>query len=232
MTGVALHDWDGRIESIVGSAGFELFDTVYLTVEDAHVTWRQDNVHEALAVLKAAGKRVYLDPWGVGGLFAGETYGRSDAVPALRDWIEFANSTDAGVLIDEPKEVDLIQAYLPTLTGELKLAVQPERLFDGTELPLHQKLSVSTYNFGPNDWSRWEDRLIEWDHALAPDTEVWVQTWLVPEGRETLPAEMIRAWRERGRTVNIWSHNADATTSKIRSDGSKVIWGKIIEALR
>lgn len=232
MTGVALHDWDGRIESIVGSSDLEVFDTVYLTVEDRHITWRQDNVHEALAALKIAGKRVYLDPWGVGGLFAGETYGRSDAVPALRDWIAFANSTDAGVLVDEPKEIGLIDAYLPTLTGELKLAVQPEHLSDGTKLPLHHRLSVSTYNFGPNDWSRWEERLLEWDHQLAPDVEVWVQTWLVPTGLEDVPSEMIRRWRELGRGVNVWSYGADATTSKIRSGGSAAVWPGVLKALR
>lgn len=232
MTGVALHDWDGRVESIVESADLDAFDTVYLTVEDRHVTWRQDNVHEALAALKNAGKRVYLDPWGVGGLFAGETYGRADSVPALRDWIAFANTTDAGVLVDEPKEIGLIDAYLPTLTGELKLAVQPEHLSDGTVLPLHQRLSVSTYNFGPNDWGRWKERLLEWDRMLVPDAEVWVQTWMVPDGLESVPGEMISMWRSLGRAVNVWSYNADATTSKIRSVGSGAVWTGVLEALR
>lgn len=229
MLAVAIHDWDGRISEIAAEVS-GVFDRAYLCVEDRHVSWRQGNVHDAIDTLHAAGVDVWLDPWGVGGLFVGETYGRTDS-RAWADWITFTNSTDAdGVLIDEPRSVELVRRDLPDLSKPLTYAIQPEHLGSWDVPP--SLLTVSTYHHGPNDWAANASRLTDWQHTLPKGAGVWVQTWNIPEGQEHQPAEMIRYWRACGRDINVWSYGGTATTSSIRSVNHADVWRHVLDAIR
>lgn len=236
---VAVADWDGRIEDI----SYDLSDTrvskVYLCVEDRHVRYRRDNVIEAVQFLKdVAGVQVFLNAWGVGGLFAGETFGDTEPF-SFEKWLVLASETEAnGVMLDEPRiEFDdteniVIETFAPG--KKIHLAVQPERLADFSIV--HDELSISSYLFGNqmrNATPTSVDTFAEdMDKAMPSEASFWVQTWDVPEGKEWVPIQLMEVWEEEfDRDINIWAWEAFRTVSSKRAPNHKQLWSNILDML-
>jgi len=236
---VALHDWDALVPAAaIKNAGF---DRVVLCVEDRHVIYRQDNVVAAVEELQKQGLEVLVNPWGVGGHFAGETMHRTDVDNAVPEFIALAVKAGAeGILWDEPKaELPdyvvhdwLMDAQFSGLKNVM--ALQPER--DLEDWDDADELTVSTYFFGDSLLDASEEdilpKLDEWDDKLPEGASVWIQTWGLPNGQEWVPDYLIKAWTAMGRDVNVWSWNAMETVSKVRSFDHMAVWGNTLLAIK
>lgn len=238
-TTVALHDWDANVPAeAIKDAGF---DRVILCVEDRHVVYRQDNVVEAVEKLQRQGLEVLLNPWGVGGYFAGETMHRTDVDNAVPEFIALAVKASAeGILWDEPKAelADYIvhDWLMDAQFAGLKnvMALQPERDLDDWDDA--DEVSVSTYFFGDFLIDATEEdmlpKLDEWDEKLPEGATVWVQTWGLPNGQDWVPEYLIRYWSAMGRDVNVWSWEAMQTVSKVRSWDPVHTWMNTLGAIK
>jgi hypothetical protein len=243
-TGVAIHDWDGRAQSLAVRVATESkFDRIYLTVEDRHVLWRANNVLEAVDAFKQQGLEVYLDPWGVAGKFAGEAIGE----PGHElEWAELAAESAAdGILIDEPKGEeweDTVEEWIGTIRAlapekRIILGLQPERIlskwYDYEDYV--EELAISTYFFPPRiertSTLNVARKMNEWNYLMPVGASVWVQTWGIPAGQEWLAGFMIKQWRSLGRDVNVWSWDASQTTSKIAPAHPTQVWNNVLNAI-
>lgn len=244
---VAVHDWDNRVADIADSIHRSPFERVVLCVEERHARWRADNVLEAVDEFRNRGIEVYLDPWGVGSLFAGEASGTpgKDAKYALRDWMDLAFDTTAnGILWDEPTSdhwedtlnfcIDTQLKHAPDM--KVMLALQPERNLDKWAAdPRVNELSVSTYLF---DGALARSRpttiygvLEQWNALLPDNASVWVQTWKIPTGKEWVPDMLVAGWANKGRNINVWSWEATRTVSAIRPANPEEVWRRIMQPL-
>lgn len=239
-TGLSLHDWDAAIPDLTR---YKL-NRVYLCVEDRHIRFRQENVHEAIENLQGQGLEVILDPWGVGGWFAGEALGDRPEWTSVERWINFANTTKAtGILWDEPTGIDwsmklsTVFDFSDERQSNLKniVGLQPERdLFKYASMSNVDEIAVSTYLFPPRintiTSSEIRHQIDEWHATIPRGASVWIQTWGIPAGQEWILAEMFWRWRSLGRDINFWSYGAAATTSSVRSEDYKLVWS-IVEDL-
>jgi hypothetical protein len=247
---VALHDWDGRVEYLADAISDSPFRRVILCVEERHLTWRLANVREAVEALQAYGLEVYVDPWGVGGFFAGEATHDGLNWATVEKWTDaVANFGVTGILWDEPRNLEghtweetleKALSYTKLHHPELKnmLALQPD---EGKDLskwatnPAVDELSVSAYLFPPRINRQTRELVAEqvekWHQEMPIGATAWVQTWGVGVGSERVPIWLVEEWRARGRDVNIWSWEACATASAIRSPNYRTIWEAVLKAL-
>lgn len=240
--GVAVCDWDGRILGLALSISTSAFKRVYLCVEDRHILYRQENVHEAIKFLKDKKLEVILDPWGVSNMFAGEA--TSGGNHTFVDWLKFAETTKAdGILLDEPKQIAKLESTIalarelaPSKT--LELAVQPEKLEKLEECLGNENVdsvSVSTYIFEKEMAEMTLEKLIvrvqNWSKIIPPNASVWVQTWKIPEDKEWVPDMLVFLWRYYGenRDINIWAWEACKTVSAIRPFNSYLVWKNLTQ---
>jgi hypothetical protein len=70
----------------------ESFDIVVHTFSENDLRFYQKTVRDIVDVTKEAGMRVWIDPWGVGGVFGGEAF--SDVALHHRDWLQVAANGD------------------------------------------------------------------------------------------------------------------------------------------
>jgi hypothetical protein len=68
------------------------FDIVVHTFSENDLRFYQKTVRDIVEVTREAGMRVWIDPWGVGGIFGGEAF--SDAALHHRDWLQVAANGD------------------------------------------------------------------------------------------------------------------------------------------
>lgn len=233
MNTVAIHDWDGRIGNLVKEVADSPFQRVVLCVEERHVKFRAGNVIDAVTRFKDAGIGVVLDPWAVGGIFAGESLG-TDLIQ-FESWLELYKKTPAdAILIDEPNTNYDLDFLVRMCDGSpVILGLQPER--DFTNLPTHSELMVSTYFFPPR-LSRVGkkgvyDQILDWHFTLPPEASVWVQTWLL-DGHDWLPELAVEIWQGWGREINVWSWEACATVSSICSPQHERVWQGVLRGLK
>lgn len=238
-TTVALADWDADIVNIsrcIADAGFK---RVVLCVEDKHVLYREDNVIEAVDLLKSHGLEVELDPWGIQG-FAGESVSHP---LAFYSWLRLAVKTNAdGIMLDEPTNhvkmdtqqiFKAVHEYAPEM--RLHMAVQPEALTPELRSKVDE-VSISAYFFGRQmstaTLTSLEYQVEDWytDYHDCFDS-VWVQLWGIPAGKEWVPAALINLWHERGVDVNLWAWDAFRTVSSKRPDNPDLVWELTLEAL-
>ena len=66
----------------------EGFDIVVHTFSENDLRFYRKSVRDIVEVTKETGMRVWMDPWGVGGVFGGEAF--SDAALHHRDWLQVA----------------------------------------------------------------------------------------------------------------------------------------------
>lgn len=238
-TTVALADWDADIANISRRIAAAGFDRVILCVEDKHVLYREDNVIEAVDMLKAQGLTVELDPWGIQG-FSGESVSHP---LAFYSWLRLAVKTNAdGLMLDEPdnhvkmKTAQMfaaVEEYAPHMP--VHLAIRPEVLTP----ELHNRVdevSLSAYFFGKQmsmaTKLTLEYQVDDWytDYHDCFDS-AWVQLWGIPEGKEWVPAYLIELWHARGVPVNIWAWDAFRTVSSKRADNPDLVWARALAAL-
>ena len=238
-TTVALADWDADIRNTSARIKDAGFARVVLCVEDRHVLYREENVMEAVDLLKSHDLEVHLDPWGIQG-FAGESVSHPYA---FYSWLRLAVKTNAdAIMLDEPTHhpklglmqiYDAIESIAPNMP--LHLAVQPEKL----PVELHKEVkevSLSAYFFDkamtmatPASLDAQVDIWIE-DYGHFFDT-AWVQLWGIPDGKEWVPAYLIEAWHDRGVPVNIWAWDAFRTVSSKRPKNPDLVWEHTLKAL-
>jgi hypothetical protein len=70
----------------------EGFDIVVHTFSENDLRFYQRTIRDIVEVTREAGMRVWIDPWGVGGVFGGEAF--SDAALHHRDWLQIAANGD------------------------------------------------------------------------------------------------------------------------------------------
>jgi hypothetical protein len=70
----------------------EGFDIVVHTFSENDLRFYQKSVRDIVEATKETGMRVWVDPWGVGGVFGGEAF--SDAAVRHRDWLQVAADGD------------------------------------------------------------------------------------------------------------------------------------------
>lgn len=238
-TTVALADWDADIVNTAAKIADVGFSRVVLCVEDRHVLYREDNVIEAVDLLKSHGLEVHLDPWGIQG-FAGESVSHPYA---FYSWLRLAVKTNAdAIMLDEPThhpKLGLSEIYYAIRENApdmpLHLAVQPEKLSIETKDSV-QEVSLSAYFFDktmaratPTSLDSQIDMWIE-DYGHCFDT-AWVQLWGIPEGKEWVPAYLIEAWHDRNVPVNIWAWDAFRTVSSKRPKNPDLVWQHTLKAL-
>lgn len=240
VNSVALADWDSNISETAKKIGDSPFQRVILCVEDRHVLFRQDNVHEAIDLLHDQNLVVHINPWGITG-FAGESVSRPGPFQA---WLVFAATTDAdSIMLDEPQSIKLgvnsseLVATVRTFTDKsLHLATEPENLDKIQFVSDFEHISASTYLFGSNMEHATPtslDQAIDnwWDQGVDWVNSVWVQNWGIPKGKEWVPAELIKLWRGAGKPVNIWAWDAFRTVSSKRPANPDLVWEKTLRAL-
>lgn len=238
-TTVALADWDADIENTADRIVEAGFSRVILCVEDRHVLYREENVIEAVDLLKSKGLEVHLDPWGIQG-FAGESISHPFA---FYSWLRLAVKTKAdAIMLDAPthhpkfglKDIfTAIDAVAPEMP--LHLSVEPDRLTTNLREAVDE-VSLAAY-FRDHQMSRASHISIDaqidmWVEEYGPNFDsAWVQLWGIPEGKEWVPAYLIEAWHDRGVPVNIWAWDAFRTVSSKRPDNPDLVWEKTLKAL-
>ena len=243
--GVAVCDWDGRTKDLAEAVSKTMTERVYLCVEDRHVLYRQDNVHEAIQDFIDMGLEVILDPWGVAGRFAGET--TSHHKHMFHHWLQFAETTKAtSIMLDEPLNIkdDLAFAIHQCRTFApskfVHLAVEPyklQHLDDYLEGQKIDELSVSTYLFGKQISEATIDSIVkfatEMDKIVPERAAFWIQTWDIPAGQEWIPELLISLFtlRRPGAMMNIWAWDAFRTVSSKRPDNPDLVWAKILNKI-
>jgi hypothetical protein len=70
----------------------EGFDIVVHTFSENDLRFYQRSVRDIVEVTREAGMRVWIDPWGVGGVFGGEAF--SDAALHHQDWLQVGANGD------------------------------------------------------------------------------------------------------------------------------------------
>src|SRR5437867_4019231 len=70
----------------------EGFDIVVHTFSENDLRFYRKSVRDIVEVTKETGMRVWIDPWGIGGVFGGEAF--SDAALHHRDWLQVAANGD------------------------------------------------------------------------------------------------------------------------------------------
>src|SRR5438105_1021560 len=70
----------------------EGFDIVVHTFSENDLRFYRKTIRDIVEVTKETGMRVWIDPWGVGGVFGGEAF--SDAALRHRDWLQVAANGD------------------------------------------------------------------------------------------------------------------------------------------
>lgn len=243
--GVAVCDWDGRAEDIAQAISLTKVERVYLTIEDRHIMYRKDNVHEAIESFTSMGLEVILDPWGVSERFAGEA--TSENKYSFVRWLQFVETTKAaGILIDEPKDITEIgftamqcRTFAPSKFTVA--ALQPEIL------PVYKKylgkekideLTVSTYLFGNQIKNATYESLLEWyyklDLLIPKDAGVWIQTWELPEGTEWIPTALMDIFDIYCKydKINIWAWDAFRTVSSKRPANPDLVWKNILNKIQ
>ncbi len=66
----------------------EGFDIVVHTFSENDLRFYRKSVRDIVEVTKETGMRVWIDPWGIGGVFGGEAF--SDAALHHRNWLQVA----------------------------------------------------------------------------------------------------------------------------------------------
>jgi hypothetical protein len=243
MKTVAVCDWDGRAAELAQKVAGSPFDRVVLCIEDRHVKWRKDNVKEAVSLFQEAGLEVVADPWAVGGLFAGESYGDVNNSNALSEWLTLiAETTSDGILWDEPHHIEDLTNYLDlaqTITPHMKniLALQPEReLADWVQHPQVAEVSLSAYFFPPRITTitaqQLDSQVEQWAERLGGTGSAWVQNWGLPEGCEWIPGHLIKTWQKHGIDVNIWAWDSFSTVGDVRPTNHQEVWSRTVTSLR
>lgn len=238
---VAVCDWDGRIDKITNDLLSSPFNRVVLCIEDRHAKWRKQNVIEAVDTLKTAGFEVIADPWAVGGLFAGESYGNKETT-ALEEWLGVIAKTNAdAILWDEPHFIEWLDVHLDlasSITPHIKnvLALQPERdITPWVKRDDVSEISISTYLFPPRITRITQEevntQIQQWLPLMEKNGSAWVQNWGLPEGTEWLPSYLISQWKKFNIPVNIWAWEAFETVSEVRPKNYKKVWKSTLAAL-
>ena len=70
----------------------EGFDIVVHTFSENDLRFYRKSVRDIVEVTKETGMRVWIDPWGIGGIFGGEAF--SDAALHHREWLQVAANGD------------------------------------------------------------------------------------------------------------------------------------------
>jgi len=70
----------------------EGFDIIVHTFSENDLHFYHRSIKDIVAETREAGMRVWIDPWGVGGVFGGEAF--SDAALHNRDWLQVASNGD------------------------------------------------------------------------------------------------------------------------------------------
>lgn len=242
---VAVCDWDSNPEEIAQSVkDTGLFDQVVLCVEERHIVYREDNVHEMIQHLHDRDVKVRLNPWGIVG-FAGE----SISTPyAYEEWLRFAEeSTCDSIMLDEPSlgnwEGKRVLASILAPSKHVHLATEPVHFKAHTLSPgksdaiTADSVSISAYIF-ENGMNVATPELIEdqvelwYQHSVQYTRSAWVQAWGIPCGREWVPAKLIAEWKKRDVDINIWAWDAFRTVSSKRPANPDLVWQTIKDALK
>lgn len=241
---VAVCDWDGRTKDLAEAISKTVTERVYLCVEDRHVLYRQDNVHEAITDFMNMGLEVILDPWGVANMFAGETVAKDNY--SFIPWLKFAETTMAsGIMLDEPLQIENLGATIRCAreftSKDIHLAIEPyklENLDDYLYGEKYDELSVSTYLFGDQVKNASYQTLIAWydkiEKIVPKDASVWVQTWDLPAGTEWIPTAIMDIFDLYCKydKINIWAWDAFRTVSSKCPANPDLVWNNILHKIQ
>jgi hypothetical protein len=218
------------------------FDTILFCVPEAIMKWNLGNIRAMKEFAERSGLITMADPWGIGGLFAGEAinsinYKRDGLETALHLYEKWLLAVGAigfkSIFIDEPKEIN--SRFFDNKHFDFYVCLADDKFDFYTDtiiktLPF-KSVGLSAY-FWTDDKEKIALRCNIWFERLTRlrpyDCHVWIQGFHLDDGREWIPQFVY----EQARKYNIsdfgfWGFRSCEAISSIRPKNYINTWNNI-----